>query len=71
GTGNRIPLSITEAAAEVGSVWLAGGLNPDNVAEVIDKIKPELIDVSSGVEASPGKKDHEKMKLFFSRVPGV
>lgn len=44
---------------------LSGGLNPDNVAEALNLIKPDIIDVSSGVESAPGVKDPEKIKAFI------
>ena len=49
-------------------LWLAGGINPDNVNEIIRKYKPELIDLSSGVEMSPGKKDPVKIKKLFQKI---
>lgn len=47
---------------------LAGGLDPANVAEVIEKACPDAVDVSSGVEAGPGRKDLMKVKNFLSAV---
>ena len=48
-------------------LWLAGGITPENVAELIQKYKPELIDVSSGIEDAdnPGIKNHEKLKKIL------
>jgi len=48
-------------------VFLAGGINPDNAAEAV-KLGVYGIDVCSGIEAEPGKKDHEKMKRLFDNI---
>ena len=49
-------------------VYVAGGLNPDNVGECVAVLRPYAVDVSSGVEARPGTKDHAKLLAFCSAV---
>jgi phosphoribosylanthranilate isomerase len=58
-------------AREIGGLYpviLAGGLTPENVSRAIDMARPYAVDVSSGVEAEPGKKDHEKLGVFIQAV---
>ena len=53
------------------SLVLAGGLSPDNVADAIRAGRPAAVDVSSGVEASPGRKDLDKVARFIAAVRGI
>jgi len=68
GSGRTFDWNIAKAATKLGRVILAGGLNHHNVAEALDVVHPYAVDVSSGVEKSPGIKDHEKMRLFIKEV---
>jgi phosphoribosylanthranilate isomerase len=66
GTGVAAPWKALAAARWQGrpSLVLAGGLRPDNIAEAIDVLTPDIVDVSSGVEASIGRKDPERVGAF-------
>lgn len=65
GTGERFDWDCAVSAKGVGPIVLAGGLGPDNVASAILKVAPFAVDVSSGVESSPGHKDPEKVRNFI------
>jgi phosphoribosylanthranilate isomerase len=49
-------------------LMLAGGLNPDNVAEAVRTVRPFAVDVAGGVEAGPGIKDHERVRAFITNA---
>lgn len=69
GTGARFDWNLAVAAGQQGlPVVLAGGLNPGNVAEAIERVRPFAVDVSSGVEASPGRKDPTRVREFLAAV---
>lgn len=67
-SGRHIDDDLIDVAAEQRPLWLAGGISPDNVVEVINRHTPELLDASSGLEISPGKKDPGKLRAFFQAV---
>ncbi len=64
GTGETTDWNLASEAAKAAPILLAGGLVPENVQEAIQKVHPYGVDVSSGVEASPGKKDSTKVQAF-------
>jgi phosphoribosylanthranilate isomerase len=69
GTGTTFDWGIARSAKPVvGQLYLAGGLTPENVAEAILKVVPYAVDVASGVESRPGKKDLALMEAFISNA---
>jgi len=68
GTGENFDWKIVESFEFLKPVILSGGLTPDNVRDAIEKLSPYGVDVSSGVETSPGKKDQDFMKKFVENV---
>ena len=68
GTGQTIDWARAAEAARLRPVILSGGLTPGNVREAVAHVRPYALDVSSGVEASPGIKDPAKLEAFFAAV---
>jgi phosphoribosylanthranilate isomerase len=68
GTGKTFDWKIARRAASRARVFVAGGLAPENVAEAIRTARPYAVDVSSGVESRPGKKDPARLKAFARAV---
>jgi len=68
GTGHTTDWALAQTAAKSHRILLAGGLTPENVAEAILAVRPYAVDVTSGVEAKPGKKDPAKLRAFFEAV---
>ena len=72
GTGERFNWDLAVEAQKFGKpIFLAGGLTPENVADAVRQVRPFAVDVSSGVESSPGKKDAAKVKAFIEAVRAV
>ncbi len=68
GTGETFDWRLIRGGKQYGTVILAGGLDPKNVAHAIQKVKPYAVDVCSGVERTPGKKDPARLKAFIKAV---
>jgi indole-3-glycerol phosphate synthase/phosphoribosylanthranilate isomerase len=68
GSGRTVPEDLVRPLAERGGLWLAGGLGPANVGTAIKRYSPELIDASSGLEESPGRKDKALIELYFKEI---
>ena len=77
GTGKTLPWQWIARARQSGKlkglppIVLAGGLNPDNVAEAVRTARPCAVDVASGVESSPGSKDYAKIRDFIAAAKGA
>jgi len=72
GTGDAFNWDLAHQAQSWGRpIFLAGGLTPENVAEAVRRARPYGVDVSSGVEAAPGRKDHAKVRAFIQAAKSV
>jgi phosphoribosylanthranilate isomerase len=68
GTGASFAWELAAQAKPYGPLILAGGLTPENVASAIRQVAPYGVDVSTGVERAPGRKDHGKVRTFIARA---
>ncbi|MGZ8868245.1 MAG: phosphoribosylanthranilate isomerase [Thermoanaerobaculia bacterium] len=68
GTGRRFDWSLLSDYGRSKPFFLAGGLTPESIAAAISLVRPNAVDIASGVESEPGIKDHEKIERLFERV---
>jgi phosphoribosylanthranilate isomerase len=68
GTGRTAPWELLADFRPGVPLILAGGLTPDNVAEAIRTVRPDGVDVASGVEFAPGQKDADKVRAFVANA---
>ena len=68
GTGATFDWQAAIEAKVYNRIILAGGLKPDNIRQAVETIAPYAVDVSSGIEARPGKKDHKQLKQLFQNL---
>lgn len=68
GTGTTIDWSVAAAVAWRRPIFLSGGLDAGNIREAIDRVNPHAVDVSSGVESAPGRKDAGKLRELFAAI---
>jgi len=71
GTGRTFDWSIAAEVARERTLTLAGGLSPDNVADAVRQVRPFRVDVASGVESAPGRKDHDRVRRFIEAAKGA
>src|SRR5665213_2705037 len=68
GTGRTLDWKLARAARRYGRIILAGGLTPENVAEAIRVAEPYAVDIASGVELRPGRKDPSRLRALFDAI---
>ena len=71
GTGRTLDWKLAHVASRYGQIVLAGGLTPENIADAIRIAQPYAVDVASGVEARPGRKDPAQLRALFAEVESV
>jgi phosphoribosylanthranilate isomerase len=71
GTGKRSDWRLAVRVRETHLLIIAGGLNQDNIREAIEIVSPHAVDVNSGVESSPGRKDSQKVKAIIDVIRGI
>ncbi len=71
GTGQTFDWNVLSEISNEKPFFLSGGLNPDNVDKAIQAVKPYAVDLSSGLEESPGLKDFDKIEQFFDRMRDI
>jgi len=71
GTGRTIDWTAAAAIAGRRDIILSGGLNAANIVDAISRVRPHMIDVSSGVESAPGEKDPAKLRAFFAAIDTI
>ena len=72
GTGEQFNWDLAIEAQRLGKpIFLAGGLTPENVGDAVRRVRPYAVDVSSGVESAPGKKDHARVLAFVKAAKGA
>lgn len=71
GTGTTFDWELLRDIAHDRPIILAGGLDPGNVGQAVEQVRPYAVDVSSGVESAPGKKDADKVRQFIRNAKGL
>jgi len=72
GTGRVFDWAIAQQVSQlIPKLYLAGGLSPENITEAIEMVQPYAVDACSSLEDKPGIKNHERMRVFVSKVRSV
>jgi phosphoribosylanthranilate isomerase len=71
GTGRRFDWTIAVRATAFGPLVLAGGLTPENIARAVERVRPAAVDICSGVESLPGRKDPRRLRRLLRALEAV